>query len=96
MWCGFIPRPPEPAVQFLEMYEDFDRGLYAGPFGTVHHQSATFVVAIRSALLLPQNNTLFAYAGAGLVRGSDAETEWQEVEDKLRPIKAALKQLRAW
>jgi menaquinone-specific isochorismate synthase len=87
--------PQGQAMRFLEMYENFDRGLYAGPFGMVSHEDVTFAVAIRSALLLPKNNTLFAYAGVGLVRGSDAEAEWHEIDNKLKPIKAALNQLQA-
>ena len=85
--------PRQPATKFLEMHEEFDRGFYAGPFGIVRFQDTSFTVAIRSALFLTTNNTLFAYAGAGLVRGSHAQAEWQEIDNKLKPISSALKLL---
>lgn len=82
--------PPKTAARFLEVNEDFDRGFYAGPFGVFQRQSAIFSVAIRSSLVLPENNTMFAYAGAGIVSGSDADAEWQETEVKLKPMDMAL------
>lgn len=85
--------PPKTAAQFLETHEDFDRGFYAGPFGAMRRRDTTFTVAIRSALLLPKRNALFAYAGAGLVRGSDAEAELQEIDNKIKPIDTALKHI---
>lgn len=39
--------------RFLQEHEDFDRGFYAGPFGWISGCGSEFVVAIRSALILP-------------------------------------------
>ena len=46
--CG---RPRADARDLLAAAEDFDRGLYAGPFGWIGGDGAEFAVAIRSALL---------------------------------------------
>ena len=54
---------------------------------------AHFAVAIRSALVSPRAKSVFAFAAAGLVRGSNPADEWAEVDDKLSPIDAALKSL---
>jgi menaquinone-specific isochorismate synthase len=49
--------------------------------GWVSAQAAHFVVAIRSGLIF--KNDLYLYSGAGIVAGSDADSEWEEVENKL-------------
>jgi isochorismate synthase EntC len=46
------------------------------------------MVALRSAVVC--GATAWAYAGAGLVRGSDAAQEWRETDAKLGPMRAAL------
>ncbi|MDZ4723218.1 MAG: isochorismate synthase [candidate division Zixibacteria bacterium] len=61
--------------------EQFDRGWYAGPVGWVGYDSAEFAVAIRCGLI--SNNRLCLYAGAGIVKGSTPEGEWDEIEAKV-------------
>ncbi len=75
--CGL---PTEKAHAIIRACEPFDRGLYAGPVG-VFGADTEFCVAIRSALLAGRRVT--AYAGAGIVAGSDADAEWRETEHKL-------------
>jgi isochorismate synthase EntC len=41
-------------------------------------------VAIRSALI--NKNTIFVYAGCGIVEGSNPESEFAETETKLKTI----------
>jgi isochorismate synthase EntC len=88
------------ARSFLEELEAFDRGWYAGPFGWISGAGAEFVVAIRSALVVPYDNRqppavgalppptagaeVHMFAGVGVIRGSDPEAEWQELELKVR------------
>src|SRR6185503_19362186 len=67
-----------PAIRNLE---PFHRGWYAAPVGYVGYDQVEFVVAIRSALV--KDHQLSLYAGAGIVRGSNAEDEWNEIEDKM-------------
>jgi len=79
--CGF---PQAEALEFLKKNEPFDRGWYAGPFGCVSRAEAEFSVAIRSMLWLGRQ--LHLYSGAGIVEGSDAEREWNELEDKISGV----------
>ncbi|MBI9017282.1 MAG: isochorismate synthase [Phycisphaerae bacterium] len=65
-------------------YEDFNRGLYAGPIGWLGKDTAEFAVAIRSALV--QENKIFLFAGAGIVHSSDPIKEWDEIEYKIKPF----------
>ena len=73
--------PIVPAIQALRAYEPFDRGLYAGPIGVVSRDGAEIAVAIRSARL--DGDALVAFAGAGIVEGSDPAEEWRETGHKL-------------
>ncbi len=78
---GGLPR--KEALRTLEALEPFDRGWYGAPVGWIANDSASFAVAIRSALAFPQ--TLNLFAGAGIVPGSLASCEWEELEHKMRP-----------
>lgn len=73
--------PSEQAMEFLRTQEPFDRGWYGAPVGWVGYDATEFAVAIRSGLIT--DNTLSLYSGAGLVRGSNATEEWDEIENKL-------------
>ncbi|MFO0828138.1 MAG: isochorismate synthase [Phycisphaerales bacterium] len=75
--CG---QPVERARTIIRACEPFDRGLYAGPIGAIGATSEV-CVAIRSALVAGPSVT--AFAGAGVVTGSSAESEWRETEHKL-------------
>lgn len=83
--------PADAARRFVRKTASFDYGWYAGPFGVVAPDETTFCVAIRSALVT--NQQVFAYAGAGIVVGSDPDAEADEVRFKLEPVKAALNRL---
>ncbi len=69
------------AVEKIHEIEPFDRGWYTGPVGWVGNDSAEFAVAIRSGLVA--GDRLHLFAGAGIVEGSTAESEWSEIENKL-------------
>jgi len=84
---GGTPRPA--ALEYLREVEPFDRGWYAGPLGWIDSTGAEFAVAIRSALVRPDGLSL--YAGAGIVVGSDAAREWDELENKIAPMARLLK-----
>ncbi len=73
--------PVEDAVALLRELEPFDRGLYAGPVGVVSRDGAEVAVAIRSARV--EGDALVAFAGAGIVEGSDPSEEWRETGHKL-------------
>lgn len=73
--------PKAVAVQKIAALEPFDRGWYTGPVGWVSRSGAEFAVAIRCGLI--EGDRLQVFTGAGIVQGSDPESEWQEIEDKL-------------
>ena len=74
--------PTEQVLQALINVEPFDRGWYAGAFGYIGTTSVDFTVALRCALM--RANTVNLFAGAGIVEGSTADEEWQEIEEKKR------------
>lgn len=81
--------PADKALTVIREKEPFDRGWYAAPVGFLGHDESEFVVAIRSGLL--QDKTLRLFSGAGIVKDSEPQTEWQEVEQKLSAFLSALK-----
>lgn len=79
--------PPEVALARLAALEPFDRGWYAGPVGYVGAGESEFAVAIRSGLV--QRRRLALFVGAGIVPGSVAGEEWQELDSKMSGLQAA-------
>jgi menaquinone-specific isochorismate synthase len=77
---GGFPRPQ--ALKLIQELEPFERGWYAAPVGWVGYDDAEFAVAIRSGLI--DRDRLLLFAGAGIVRGSQPEEEWAEIENKIR------------
>jgi len=76
---GGTPRGQAMAV--IRKLEGFSRGWYGAPLGFVGLDWAEFVVGIRSGLV--RDKKLYVFAGAGIVKGSEAELEWDEVENKI-------------
>ncbi|MGD8780420.1 MAG: isochorismate synthase [Ignavibacteria bacterium] len=80
--CG---TPWDKALIKIKEIENFERGFFAGIIGWFNFDNeGEFAVAIRSALL--KEKTLHAFAGCGIVDGSNPEAEYNETELKLRPI----------
>jgi menaquinone-specific isochorismate synthase len=89
--CGL---PRDPALDFLEREERFQRGWYAGPVGWFDGDgNGVFVPALRSAVGRGREWRLFA--GAGILAGSDARREWDETRIKFQPVLRALALARA-
>jgi isochorismate synthase len=81
--------PSGAALTFLATREPAARGWYAGPIGwTDLAGRAQFAVGIRSALL--EGPRAHLYAGAGIVRASDPDAEFEETAVKLRTLLDAL------
>ncbi len=81
--------PQAPALAAISRLESFPRGLYAGPQGWVDHRGGgEFFVGLRSALI--DGRTATAYAGAGIVAGSEPEKEFAETELKFKALIEAL------
>lgn len=84
--------PSSAALDWLERFEDLDRGWYAGPIGYLDASgNGEFRVALRSALLRGRRARLFA--GAGIVAGSDPQCELAETRLKLRALLAPLTEI---
>ncbi|MEM7201636.1 MAG: isochorismate synthase [Planctomycetota bacterium] len=79
--CGV---PASAARRRISASEPFDRGLYCGTVGWLGAAASECAVAIRSVLVA--GNRVRAYAGAGIVDGSHAATEWEEIATKLRVL----------
>jgi salicylate biosynthesis isochorismate synthase/menaquinone-specific isochorismate synthase len=74
--------PREGALAAIAELEGMDRGWYAGPIGWMDAlEDGEFCVGLRSALL--RDRTAHAYAGGGIVAGSDPAAELAETEVKL-------------
>jgi salicylate biosynthesis isochorismate synthase len=77
--------PREAALAWLAEHEPVARGWFAGPVGFLQSDGdGEFVVALRSALVHGQGAT--AWAGAGIVAGSEPAAEFTETELKLRTV----------
>jgi menaquinone-specific isochorismate synthase len=75
--------PHDRALAVSREQEPFDRGWYAGPVGVASREWSEMAVGIRCALWNPAG--LHAYAGAGVVAGSDPALEWLEILAKVSP-----------
>lgn len=74
--------PTENAMSEIARLEPFNRGWYAAPIGWLGGGEAEFAVGIRSGLV--RDNQLALYSGAGIVKGSEPDREWEEIENKIQ------------
>ena len=82
-------QPRDKAQTWLQAREPFERGWYTGAAGIVEPDlSGELWVLLRCARVCGERAEL--YAGAGIVAGSDAVSEWDETEDKLKAMLSAL------
>ncbi|HTM45803.1 MAG TPA: isochorismate synthase [Polyangiaceae bacterium] len=82
--------PTSFAVRWIAEHEQAPRGWYASPIGWMDATGdGSFEVALRSGVLC--GNRAFLYAGAGVVAGSDAQSEHLETEIKLASLRGALR-----
>lgn len=76
--CGM---PKQPALDFINAAENYDRELYSGYLGPVQvDQDSSLFVNLRSMRFKDGIATLFA--GAGITEDSDPRKEWEETEMK--------------
>ncbi len=80
--CG---SPQEVAFEKIPHIENFERGLFTGVIGWFNFTDVgDFSVAIRSGLI--KGKELNAYAGCGIVNGSNSDEEFLETKLKLQPV----------
>lgn len=85
--------PTTIAIGVIRELEPFDRGRYAGPVGWVDAAgNGEWAIALRCAQFTVRDDDIAvtAYAGAGIVAGSDPESELLETRVKFRPLVDAL------
>ncbi|MDL9981576.1 isochorismate synthase [Microbacterium sp. ASV49] len=93
--------PTDAAIAAIRRIEPFDRGRYAGPVGWIGSDGdGEWAIALRCAQFpgpIPRGyaeytagRRVVAHAGAGIVAGSDPESELLETRVKFRPIVDAL------
>jgi len=85
--------PTPAAIAAIRDLEPFDRGRYAGPVGWVDAEgNGEWAIALRCAQFVAEADAIgvTAYAGAGIVAGSDPESELLETRVKFRPLVDAL------
>jgi menaquinone-specific isochorismate synthase len=81
--------PREIALQLIRKAEPVPRGWYAAPIGWLDQNlDGAFGVAIRSAVT--QDRRVWLYAGAGIVKNSVPQKEWDETALKFKPMLNAL------
>ena len=81
--------PKVRAMQLISEYEPHSRGAYGGCIGFIGlNGSLNQAITIRT--FVSRNNELWFQAGGGIVAGSDAEKELQEVNNKLGALKRAI------
>jgi isochorismate synthase len=84
---GGVPGPD--AVRFITEHEPVERGWYASPIGWFDASGdGEFAVGLRAGALV--SDKAYLYAGGGIVRDSDPESEYAETRLKLATLSAAL------
>ncbi len=84
--CGY---PTAQAYDFISQVEPFDRGYFTGLVGWVDARgNGEWVVVIRCAEV--EKKRIRVYAGAGIVSGSEPQSELEETGNKMRTVLNAL------
>jgi anthranilate synthase component 1 len=81
--------PKHMAMTLIDRYENTNRSFYGGAIGFLGFDGS-FNHAIMIRTFLSIGNKLIYQAGAGIVSKSKAETELQEVNNKLGALRAAV------
>ncbi|MCO6187570.1 isochorismate synthase MenF [Rhizobium sp. L1K21] len=80
--CGY---PTEQAHRLIRFVEPFERGYFAGIVGWCDAQgNGEWVITIRCGMV--REDTIRLFAGAGIVDASIPQSEWAEVQTKLRTM----------
>ncbi len=87
--CGM---PKEPAKDFINENEGFDREYFSGFLGPVNMEDETNIfVNLRCMKLVKQKAKL--YAGAGIISYSNPQKEWNETEIKMQTLLKVLREM---
>jgi menaquinone-specific isochorismate synthase len=76
------------AQQLIEKLEPYDRAGYAGPVGWLSSDgSGELAIALRGGVI--EENQIRAFAGCGIVSGSEPQAELDETDLKFRAVRHA-------
>ncbi|RME80380.1 MAG: isochorismate synthase, partial [Planctomycetota bacterium] len=78
---AIIGYPKEVSFGYIMELEGNFRNWYAAPLGWLEKDRASFLVAIRSMLF--REKKAYFFSGAGIVKESDPQKEWDEINQKL-------------
>ncbi|MCE7863941.1 MAG: anthranilate synthase component I family protein [Bacteroidetes bacterium CHB5] len=81
--------PKHMAMKLIDQYENVNRSFYGGAIGFLGFDNS-FNHAIMIRTFLSKDNQLIYQAGAGVVSKSKAESELQEVNNKLEALRKAV------
>jgi anthranilate synthase component 1 len=81
--------PKHKAMTLINQYENVNRGFYGGAIGFIGFDNS-FNHAIMIRTFLSHENKLIYQAGAGIVSKSKAESELEEVNNKLAALRKAI------
>lgn len=86
---GTLPRT-DSNLDLVHQFEKQKRGFFAAPMGVYDPLDTTgeLCVGIRSARVA--DNQIHVFAGAGIVKDSDSQSEWDEMELKMSQFRSAL------
>ncbi len=76
--------PREYTLRYLRSMEPIQRGWYGAPIGLVSEKETDLAIAIRSMVV--SQNQIHLFAGAGIVKDSDAAKEWEELDRKIAHV----------
>ena len=84
--------PIEKSKKYIQKIEKNDRGWFGGSIGVYTNDgNGKFYVPIRSCLV--KKNEVYFYAGAGIIKGSNAIDEWEETKIKLKHMQSIIEKL---
>ncbi|MFC2114479.1 isochorismate synthase [Bacteroidota bacterium] len=84
--CGY---PKQEASHFIKQHEGYSRSLYGGFIGPyTHEKEAEFYVNLR-CMQVTEEEIIF-YAGAGILKDSIPQNEWEETEFKMDTLRTLL------
>lgn len=85
--------PVRPALDYLSEHPDTARDCYAGFLGPTDAGNARLFVMLRCMRVLRDRCRL--YAGGGIMPNSQEDSEWQETEAKMQPMRRLLSEAAA-
>ena len=76
--------PKLEALEFIKKHEQYKRSFYSGYFGLSQRADAHYFVNLRCMQVFEDSVVL--YAGGGITKASNAESEWVETENKMQTL----------